>query len=362
METRHKMKGQTSKTRSWAEFRHSVIGQLLSNPPEKGVLGGEIEILCQQLWQHPITNQPRKFSFSTIERWYYRALRTKLSPVEELQNKVRSDEGLSRVISEVICTYLKNQYEQHNNWSYQLHSDNLQAHMKITACKPIPSYSSVRRCMQSQGWVKKKRNRNSHRPGYKKSEFKKQNLEVRSYENAHVGGLWHLDFHCCSREVITEQGELVRPWALGIIDDRSRLLCHIQWYLVENAENLTHGFIQALQKRGMPRSLLTDNGSAMLSQEFTRGLKQLSIIHETTLPYSPYQNGKQEVLWAQLEGRLLAMVENKTDLRFKELNDLTLAWCEFDYNKATHREIKTSPLSRFLDSKDVLRPTPDLEN
>jgi putative transposase len=207
----------------------------------------------------------------------------------------------------------------------------------------------------SRGLVKQTRKRNAKRPGFQKSLLKKEQRETRSYENPYVGGLWHLDFHHCSREVLTTQGELLRPLALGIVDDRSRLLCHIQWYFKEDAESLVHGFIQALQKRGMPRSLLTDNGKAMLSAEFTQGLRRLGIVHKTTLPYSPEQNGKQETLWGVVEGRLMAMLENKKDLTLKFLNDATIAWAEADYNKVNHTELKSTPLSRFLNDHSVLR-------
>jgi hypothetical protein len=44
----------------------------------------------------------------------------------------------------------------------------------------------------------------------------------------------------------------------------------------------------------------------MIAAETTQGLQRLSIVHDTTLPYSPYQNGKQESSWGQVEGRLLA--------------------------------------------------------
>ncbi len=132
--------------------------------------------------------------------------------------------------------------------------------------------------------------------------------EVRSYENEYVNGLWHLDFHHGSKEIITSAGKVVYPICLAIIDDHSRLLCHIQWYLTESTVDLIHGFNQALQKRGIPRSLMTDNGSAMTSAEFKEGLLRLGIVQKLTLPYSPHQNGKQEVLWTQLEGRLIAML------------------------------------------------------
>jgi transposase InsO family protein len=123
-------------------------------------------------------------------------------------------------------------------------------------------------------------------------------LEVRSFEITYVHGLWHLDFHHGSRKVLTCEGRWAIPLLLGVLDDCSRLACHVQWYLEETAENLVHGLCQAFQKRALPRALITDNGSAMLAEEVRRGLHDLSIVHETTLPYSPYQNAKQEVFWA----------------------------------------------------------------
>ena len=115
-------------------------------------------------------------------------------------------------------------------------------------------------------------------------------------------------------------GQWYTPRALCILDDRSRLCCHIQWYLSETAEALIHGLSQAFCKRGLPRSLMSDNGSAMIAQETQNGLLKLGIVHEKTLPYSPYQNGKQEAFWSQLEGRLLAMLSRVEPLTLEFLN------------------------------------------
>lgn len=59
---------------------------------------------------------------------------------------------------------------------------------------------------------------------------------------------------------------------------------------------------------------MTDNGAAMLASETTTGLARLSILHQTTLPYSPYQNAKQEVFWARVESRQMAMLEGQEQL------------------------------------------------
>jgi len=72
---------------------------------------------------------------------------------------------------------------------------------------------------------------------------------VRSFEVDHVSALWHLDFHHGPRKVLTRAGIWAKPMLFGVIDDRSRLVCHLQWYLDETAESLVHGLCQAFMKR-----------------------------------------------------------------------------------------------------------------
>jgi hypothetical protein len=97
----------------------------------------------------------------------------------------------------------------------------------------------------------------------------------------------------------------------------------------------------------------------MTATEITEGLVRLGILHQTTLPYSPYANGKQEVLWASVEGRLMAMLEGVDDLTLARLNEATQAWVEQDYNRKRHSEIDDTPLARFLAGPSVTRPCPD---
>ena len=226
----------------------------------------------------------------------------------------------------------------------------------------LPSYSTVKRYMQAHGWLRKPGPRLSQSPGEVRAETRRQNREIRSYEATHVGALWHLDFHYGSKKVLTSEGRWRTPMALGILDDHSRLCCHIQWYLSETAEDLVHGLSQAIQKRGLPRALLTDNGSAMVAEEVTEGLLRLGIVHERTLPYSPYQNGKQEAFWGRLEGRLVKMLDGVGELTLDFLNRATQAWVEIEYNRATHREISGSPLERFAHAPEVLRTSPTSES
>ncbi len=97
----------------------------------------------------------------------------------------------------------------------------------------------------------------------------------------------------------------------------------------------------------------------MTAAEIAEGLARLGIVHETTLPYSPYQNAKQESFWGPVEGRLIAMLEDVPDLTLAMLNEATQAWVEFDYNRKLHSEIGEAPITRFLKGPEVTRPSPD---
>jgi len=345
----------------WARFRFSVVGSLLSSPPAHGKLKEAIESLSATTWRHPINGREVRFSAATIERWYYRARREKDDPVRGLRRAVRKDRGKVS-LAPGLAEQLIRQYREHPHWTYQLHYDNLAAAVKKKpSLGTLRSYSTVRRYMKSHGMVRQHRLGPKARAGEIRAAERRGKREIRSYEADYVGSLWHLDFHHSSLRVLSSRGQWLRPMVLGILDDHSRLCCHLQWYVSETAEDLVHGLSQAIQKRGLPRALLTDNGSAMVAEEVTEGLVRLGIVHERTLPYSPYQNGKQECFWGTLEGRLMEMLSGVPDLTLDFLNRATQAWVEIEYNRRPHRELSSSPVERFAKSRDVLRTSPSSE-
>lgn len=346
----------------WARLRFSVVAPLLAAPPQRGYLQSEIEKLAEKTWRHPTTGEPLVFGFSTIERWYYQALVEQKDPIGRLARKLREDAGTQPSVSTRLRDAIRAQYEAHKRWSYQLHFDNLVALAKEQEeLLPVPSYATVRRFMLRNGLVRVRRIPKRGTPGAERAAARLESREVRSYEASYVGELWHLDFHEASRPVLTRDGQWVKPHLLGMLDDCSRLACHVQWYLAETAENAAHGTSQGIQKRGLPRGLMTDRGAAELAGEFVAGLEAFGIDHFPTLPYSPYQNAKQESFWNLIEGRVLPMLEGVKELTLELLNEATFALVELEYHRSVHSEIATTPLRRFLEEKSVLRPSPTTE-
>ena len=348
----------------WAQFRFGVVGCLLTAPLEKGELRAEIKRLASKVWLHPITAAPVYYGESTIERWYYKAKNNSADRLEALSRKVRSDQGTHPSLSPSVCRVLAELYRDHKSWSYQLHHDNLAALIEEDpSLGRIPSYESVYRYMLAQGMLKQLRRRGRiETEGTKAAEERFENREVRSYEATYVNELWHLDFHAGSLKVLLVDGSWVTPHLLGVLDDCSRLVVHAQWYLHETAENLVHGLCQGFQKRDLCNALMTDNGSAMTAAETTQGLLKVGVVHKTTLAYSPYQNGKQEVFWTQVEGRLLSMLEKVPDLTLSKLNEATLAWVELEYNRKEHSELESeTPMQRYLRVLQVGRSCPETQ-
>jgi transposase InsO family protein len=343
----------TSARVRWARLRFSIIAVLLSSPPAEGELAATIAMLAARAWRHPTTNESIRFSAKSIERWFY-AARHQADPIRVLERKVPGHAGTHPSVTPQAEAAIRQLRKDHSGWSFKLVHDNLRALARQQRdLGDLPSYATVCRFMKHHGLGRSRRpRRHELEPGFVARER-------RSFEVGHVHGLWHCDFHKGRRKVLLPSGEWHTAVLFGLLDDRSRICCHVQWYLgEETTESFIHGLCQGLQKRGLPRALLSDNGAPMTAAETEEGLARLSIEHHTTLAQSPEQNGKQEVFWSQVEGRLMAMLEGEKQLTLELLNRATQAWVELEYHRTVHSETKQTPLDRWLEGPSVGRTCP----
>src|SRR3990172_7525066 len=232
----------------WARLRFAIIGPLLAAPPEAGALLETLKRLAAQRWRHPVSGEAVQFGVSTIERWYYAAKNARTDPVGALRRTVRNDAGEIRSLSPPLRERLHAQYQAHPSWTAQLHYDNLAVMLaEQPTLGPLPSYASVRRYLKARGLFRQPRAPARHTAGTQTPPQRRAGYEIRSYESAHTNALWHADYHHGSRPVLTRAGRWQTPVLLGVLDDHSRLACHVQWYLEESAESFVHGVSQAFQ-------------------------------------------------------------------------------------------------------------------
>ena len=342
----------------WARFRFAVVGALLSSPPPRGALKIAIGSLAEKTWSHPITGREVRLSAVTIERWYYKARRQRDDPVAVLRRAVRKDCGKVS-LDAPLAERLMAQYGDHPHWSYQLHYDNLAALVKADpSLGTLRSYSTVRRYMQRTA------GRPGRSPGPTNTPARPApRRDVRRARSAATRpNTWERSGISIST---TDRSRCSRPPASG--SGRSR------W-----ASSTTTRGSAATSSGTSPRPPKTScTGSRRRSRNAAcpvrcspitarrwwprkspKGCFRLGIVHERTLPYSPYQNGKQEAFWGTLEGRLMKMLDGVADLTLDLLNEATQAWMEIEYNRTVHRETASSPVERFAHAPDVLRDSP----
>jgi len=334
-------------------FRRSTT---LSGQPEvaKPYL---LELVNQKGWRHPISGETVELKLRTLQRWYQTAKKAS-NAMHALMPATRKDKGKCTALSESTLAITHSLYDEFPFWSWKLLHDNIAAALRIEIVTSyIPSYSTFRRYLIIH----------QMRPiprGDKRSQeaiLRKKREGSFLFEVDHVGALWHTDYHHGSFQVVTSSGSMKTPLAAAFIDDRARFICHIQWYLDETCENLTHTFIQAIMRRGLPRADVSDNGSPMIAGEFLAGGENLGLAMQRIKPRSPWMNGKIETFWGPLEGRLMSMLHNVRNLTLAELNTLTQVWVEQEYHRSVHSELKATPLSVFMNHKSVLREPPTLD-
>lgn len=89
---------------------------------------------------------------------------------------------------------------------------------------------------------------------------------------------------------------------------------------------------------GVPRTLITDQGPNLMSEEFQSFLHKFNIKHQPTTPYHPQSDGQTERFNAYL-GDTLAIYARDNP----KLWDSYLKECLFAYNSTPHRSSKLSP-------------------
>ncbi len=140
-------------------------------------------------------------------------------------------------------------------------------------------------------------------------------------------------------------GQWKKTFLIAFIDDASRVITHAQFFYRDNTENMVMAFRSALYKRGKPERLYFDNGSNYTSKEIFQACVRLNI----HLSHAPIRDGaakgKIERFFRGFRDRFLTLHTSFTTL--EELNRLTHAWVENDYNSQFHTGIQMCPVDRF---------------
>ncbi len=319
-----------------AVFRFGLISSLVSH---KGLSRGEQELRIGQItsrtWQIP--GSPRSsIARSTLLRWLA-VYQQSGCQVESLKPHPRADRGHSRVIdgeTEAALVALRR----------EMPAVSLPVFVKLARSRHImpadrtPSKDSLYRLFKRHGLDKDMR----------------LPTDRRRFETELVNDLWQSD--CMHGPRVIHEGKLRKSYLFAIIDDHSRLIPHAQFYLTENLESYRDCLLQALEKRGLPRRLYVDNGSAFRSNRLKYGCARLGVALLHSAPYTPEGRGKIERFYRTVRMQLIPVLAE--NLSLEKLNEQLHSWIDGDYHQRIHSTTGQTPLQRYLAHLSLLRTAP----
>jgi putative transposase len=142
-----------------------------------------------------------------------------------------------------------------------------------------------------------------------------------------------------------------KTYRIAFIDDHSRLIVFGGFYLSENLASFMDAFEKALAKRGLPRKLYVDNGSAYRSHRLEFTCASLSIVLIHARPYKPQGKGKIERFFKTVRSGFLPGADLSS---LEQLNRSFTDWLDTTY----HQRIHGATGIRFSQNLTCIRKAP----
>lgn len=318
-----------------ALFRFGVISPLIDRHLSRGERQRIVDHLVSGTWQIP-GSQRTSIGRSTLEKWLTN-YRKSGGNIESLQPHPRSDKGNCRSMNaeiEAALVLLKQELPD-----YSLHALlSIARRRRIIGPEFKASKQSIYRMFVRHGL----------------SDSAKTSVDRRKFETELPNDLWQSD--CMHGPKVLVGGIMRKTYLFAIIDDHSRLIPHAQFYPHETIDCFRDCLIQALEKRGLPRRLYTDNGSAFRTHQLRYGCARLGIALLHSQPGVPEGRGKIERLFRTIRSQFIPLSTEAVSV--EELNRRFSRWVEQEYHQRTHSSTNQSPLQRYLAQLKMLRAAP----
>ena len=212
---------------------------------------------------------------------------------------------------------------------------------EVVQAEPEAGISKIQGALYRRGFlsmaretVRKLLRRNGVGPQEVKLKRRNKPIRVKSFERACPNDLWQTDIM-----TFMLKGQY-RVYLIGFMDDNSRFMVGWGLYRFQKGDNVQEVFRAAIEKRGMPKEVLSDNGRQYHSwrgkSKFSTMLTKLGIRHIRSRPYHPQTCGKIESFWRNLYQECLTKVPLAT---FEEAEAKIGEYIEYYNFKRPHQGI-----------------------
>lgn len=301
-----------------AIFRSEIVGALTRKDLDRGELRAAFRALSQERFRPPGIETTRRYSVTTLERWYYAYRRGGLAA---LRPAPRSDRGHAQDLTSEQRQLILDIRQEHRSASVPLILRTLVADGRLA--QGTVSQATVRRLYAEHGL---------DRVPMREGGGQKTRLR---WEAAAPGALWHADV--CHGPALTIDGAS-RPLRIhALLDDASRFIVAIEARHTEREADMLEILVRALRRHGPPDVLYLDNGATYIGEVLSTACARLGISLLHARPYDAPARGKMERFWRTLREGCLDHLGSLSSLHDVEVR--LYAFLDQHYHVAPHSSL-----------------------
>jgi putative transposase len=319
-----------------ATFRFGVIHELVNRMDlDRGEQQRLLRDRCARRWNIPFSARTR-IGRTTILRWI-KLYKDANGKIESLYPPERDDRGRSRSMDEETCLCVIALRRKFPRITMRGLIEKMQE--KTLVGRGVRLHpSSVYRLLHRHGLV---------RPETEKAE------DRRKFEAELANEIWQSDVMHGPMVIVGDK--MRKTYLIAFLDDHSRMIPHGEFYLSEGLACFLDALEKALLKRGLPRKLYVDNGSAFRSHHLEHVCASLGVALIHARPYKPQGKGKIERFFRSVREDFLAGFTGQT---LEDLNSALSLWLQNVYHERKHRSTGQTPFERFTSKMECLRTAP----
>lgn len=319
-----------------ALFRLAVLGDLAHAELRHGAQRRALVKKAQKVWQCP-DGKSRRIPAKTIQSWLY--IYRKYG-IDGLVPRKRKDKGACKVIPQPLQDLILDMKREDPGRTVPMILRELRG---AGLMRPAQfSASSVARLLKSHG-------------------LSGPRLELETparyrFVAATCNDLWQGDACHGPKLFDKASGRELRVKIFGLLDDKSRLVTYLRAGFHERQEDFLRVLLEAVQRRGIPRTVLLDNHGSFSGSDARIACAQLGIRLVFARPRDGASKGKIERLWRTLRGHVLDRLDMSKVATLDDLNVRLMTWVTSEYNQRPHAGISgRTPLSVFEEDAEQIR-------
>jgi transposase InsO family protein len=321
-----------------ALFRYGVIADMTQLPLQHRGLYKLLREKAEREYNIPGSLR-RRVAAETIRGWL-RAYRR--GGFDALVPRLRADQGSTRSIPAPVVDLLCQLKDDEPALTTPLLIKRVrEQHRDLVSDEVTLAESTVHRLLARRGLMRKPKDEPTGK-------------DHRRFEYEAAGELWMSDVMYGPKIRVHKQAR--RTYLIAFIDDATRLVPHAAFAFSEGTIAYLQVLEQAVRRRGLPKRLYVDNGSAFRSRQLGVVCAKLGIALIHARPYTPQGKGKMERWFRTVRMQCLPLLAAEHLSSLDAMNRALAGWIEGEYHHAPHRGLHDeTPADKWARTSEGVR-------